>query len=119
MALGLSLTAWACLAVLALLFTASIGMPGDGNQAMQATRMPMLVTLLTGALLTLGGLVASPVAFSLRRQSGAAAIALALLLLLLLLFGLSLLALRAASPDRAVPAFIRLQAIWQWTGVQR
>ncbi|UXA52893.1 hypothetical protein M0D46_20695 [Xanthomonas prunicola] len=62
--MGLSLTARACLAVLALLFTASTGMPGDGNQAMQATRMPMLVTLLTGALMTLGGLVASPVAFS-------------------------------------------------------
>ncbi|MCS3746454.1 dipeptide/tripeptide permease [Xanthomonas arboricola] len=95
MALGLSLAAWACLAVMAFLVTASIGMPGDGNHAMQATRTPMLVTLLTGALLTLGGLVASPVAFSLRRQPGAAATGLALLLLLLLLFCASLPGLRA------------------------
>ncbi len=95
MALGLSLAAWACLAVTAFLVTASIGMPGDGNHAMQATRMPMLVTFLTGALLTLGGLVAGPVAFSLRRQPGAAATGLALLLLLLLLFCASLPGLRA------------------------
>ncbi|PPU64740.1 hypothetical protein XcodCFBP4690_07760 [Xanthomonas codiaei] len=95
MALGLSLAAWACLAVMVLLVTASIGMPGDGNQAMQATRIPMLVTLLAGALATVGGLVASPVAFSLRRQPGAAAMGVALLLLLLLLFCVSLPGLRA------------------------
>ncbi|MEA9565029.1 hypothetical protein [Xanthomonas sp. WHRI 8932A] len=95
MALGLSLAAWACLAVMAFLVTASIGMPGDGSHAMQATRIPMFVTLLVGALVTLGGLVASSVAFSQRRQPGAAAMGLALLLLLLLLFCLSLLALKA------------------------
>ncbi|MEA9556465.1 hypothetical protein VC273_11235 [Xanthomonas nasturtii] len=94
MALGMSLAAWACLAVMAFLVTASIGMPGDGSHAMQATRIPMFVTLLVGALVTLGGLVASPVAFSQRRQPGAAAMGLALLLLLLL-FCLSLLSLRA------------------------
>ncbi|KQR18659.1 hypothetical protein ASF90_00290 [Xanthomonas sp. Leaf148] len=80
---------------MAFLVTASIGMPGDGSHAMQATRIPMFVTLLVGALVTLGGLVASPVAFSQRRQPGAAAMGLALLLLLLLLFCLSLLALKA------------------------
>ncbi|WP_211161792.1 hypothetical protein [Xanthomonas campestris] len=95
MALALSLAAWACLAVMALLVTASIGMPGDGNQAMQATRIPMFVTLLVGALVSVGGLAASPVAFSLRRQPGAAAMGLALLMLLLLLFCLSLLGLKA------------------------
>ncbi|WP_115527597.1 MULTISPECIES: hypothetical protein [Xanthomonas] len=95
MALGLSLAAWACLAVMAFLVTASIGMPGDGSHAMQATRIPMFVTLLVGVLVTLGGLVASPVAFSQRRQPGAAAMGLTLLLLLLLLFCLSLLALKA------------------------
>lgn len=95
MALGLSLAAWACLAVMAFLVTASIGMPGDGNHAMQATRVPMFVTLLVGALVAIGGCVASPVAFSLRRQPGAAAMGLALLLLLLLLSCLSLLGLKA------------------------
>ncbi|MGV7194392.1 hypothetical protein [Xanthomonas cannabis] len=95
MALGLSLAAWACLAVMAFLVTASIGMPGDGNHAMQATRVPMFVTLWAGALVALGGFVASPVAFSLRRQPGAAAMGLALLLLLLLLSCLSLLGLKA------------------------
>lgn len=95
MTLGLSLAAWACLAVMAFLVTASIGMPGDGNQAMQATRIPMFVTLLAGALVTVAGLVVSPVALSLRRQPGAAALGLGLLLLLLLLFCMSLLGLRA------------------------
>ncbi|MCC8560418.1 hypothetical protein G8D12_10250 [Xanthomonas vesicatoria] len=94
-ALGLSLAAWACLAVMAFLAAASVGMPGDGSHAMQATRIPMLATLLVGALVTLGCLVASPIAFSLRRQPGAAAMGLALLLLLLLLFCLALLGLRA------------------------
>ncbi|WP_324250437.1 hypothetical protein [Xanthomonas vesicatoria] len=91
----MSLAAWACLAVMAFLAAASVGMPGDGSHAMQATRIPMLVTLLVGALVTLGCLVASPVAFSLRRQPGAAAMGLGLLLLLLLLFCLALLGLRA------------------------
>lgn len=62
-ALGLSLSAWACFAVMAFLAAASFGMPGDGSHAMQATRTPMLVTLVVGALVTLGGLVAGPLRF--------------------------------------------------------
>ena len=95
MALALAIGVWACLAVMAFLVAASIGMPGDGSHAMQATRIPMLVTLVVGALLTVACLIASPAAFWLRRQPAAAAIALALLLVLLLLFGLSALGLRA------------------------
>lgn len=71
------------------------GMPGDGSHAMQATRTPMLVTLVVGALVTLGGLVAGPLALRLGRQPVAAAMGLASLLFLLLLFGLSLLGVMA------------------------
>ncbi|MCW1977289.1 hypothetical protein [Xanthomonas campestris] len=95
MALGLSLSAWTCFAVMAFLAAASFGMPGDGSHAMQATRTPMLVTLVVGALVTLGGLVAGPLALRLGRQPVAAAMGLASLLFLLLLFGLSLLGVMA------------------------
>ncbi|WP_101838912.1 hypothetical protein [Xanthomonas oryzae] len=84
-----------------VLFTASIGMPGDGNQAMQAmqamqaTRVPMLITWMVAAISAAGGLIAGPVALRLTRQTGAAVLALVLLLLLLLLVGLSLLGLMA------------------------
>ncbi|APP85188.1 hypothetical protein ABQZ99_008745 [Xanthomonas hortorum pv. vitians] len=94
-ALGLSVGAWACMAVMAFLVTASIGMPGDGSHAMQTTRIPMLVTLVVAALVTLGGLIAGPMALWLRRQPAAAVVGLALLLVFVLLFGLSLLGLMA------------------------
>ncbi|WP_238319552.1 hypothetical protein [Xanthomonas maliensis] len=91
---------------------ASIGMPGDGSHALQATRVPMLLALPAAALATLGALVASPLAFGLQRQPGAAAIGLALLLVPLVVCGLPLLGLMA---DSAVVGLLRVRspAIWQ------
>ncbi|AEQ96902.1 hypothetical protein XOC_2795 [Xanthomonas oryzae pv. oryzicola BLS256] len=94
LALAASIAAWLCMAVMVVLFTASIGMPGDGNQAMQATWVPMLITWMVAAISATGGLIAGPVALRLARQPGAAVLALVLLLLLLLV-GLSLLGLMA------------------------
>nr|WP_230595234.1 hypothetical protein [Xanthomonas vasicola] len=90
LALAASIAAWACMAVMVVLFTVSVGVPGDGDHVMQATRVPMLITLVVAAIATVSCLVAGPVALRLARQTGAAVLALILLLLLLLLFGLSL-----------------------------
>lgn len=94
-ALVASIIAWACMAAMTFLVAASIGMPGDGDHAMQATRIPMLVTLLLAAVAITGCLIAGPLALRLARQSGAAIVALVLLFVLLLLCGLSLLGLMA------------------------
>ncbi|NIJ90883.1 hypothetical protein FHR49_003714 [Xanthomonas campestris] len=119
MALGLSLAAWACLAVMAFLVTASIGMPGDGNHAMQATRVPMFVTLLVGALVAIGGfgrqpgrvLAASPAGRCSHGLGVAAALATAVLFVAAGTEGLAAQSCRSGTH--------RANAIWQWTGVQR
>ncbi|MBB4596976.1 hypothetical protein FHR62_001621 [Xanthomonas arboricola] len=94
-ALVASIAAWACMAAMVFLVAASIGMPGDGDHAMQATRVPMLVTLLLAAVAITSCLIAGSLALRLARQSGAAIFALVLLSVLLLLSGLPLLGLMA------------------------
>jgi hypothetical protein len=81
-ALGLSLAAWASVFMLAFLVLASVGMPGDGDHALRATRIPLLITLCIGVLLTLGCLVASVLSLRLPQRPAAGIAALALLALL-------------------------------------
>lgn len=83
------------MAVMAVLFTASVGMPGDGDHAMQATRLPMRITLLMAMLAAVGSLATGSAALRFGRQPGAAIAALILLLVVLLLSGVSLLGLMA------------------------
>lgn len=82
MALGLSLAAWASVFMLAFLVLASVGMPGDGDHALRATRIPLLITLSIGVLVTLGCLVASVLSLRLPQRPAAGIAALALLALL-------------------------------------
>ncbi|MFK3845260.1 hypothetical protein CXF96_12810 [Stenotrophomonas sp. Betaine-02u-21] len=81
-ALGLSLAAWASVFMLAFLVLASVGMPGDGDHALRATRIPLLITLCIGVLVTLGCLVASVLSLRLPQRPAAGIAALALLALL-------------------------------------
>lgn len=86
------------MAVMAVLLTASIGMPGDGDHAMQATRLPMRITLVMAMMVMMaavGSLATGSAALRLGRQPGVAIAALTLLLVVLLLSGLSLLGLMA------------------------
>ncbi|CCG35117.1 putative membrane protein [Xanthomonas citri pv. mangiferaeindicae LMG 941] len=83
------------MAVMAVLLTASIGMPGDGDHAMQATRLPMRITLAVAMMAAVGSLATGSAALRLARQPGVAIAALTLLLVVLLLSGLSLLGLMA------------------------
>ncbi len=86
------------MAVMAVLLTASIGMPGDGDHAMQATRLPMRITLvmaMMAMMAAVGSLATGSAALRLGRQPGVAIAALTLLLVVLLLSGLSLLGLMA------------------------
>ncbi|AAM36585.1 hypothetical protein J155_01862 [Xanthomonas citri pv. citri] len=83
------------MAVMAVLLTASIGMPGDGDHAMQATRLPMRITLAVAMMAAVGSLATGSAALRLGRQPGVAIAALTLLLVVLLLSGLSLLGLMA------------------------
>ncbi|WP_017166237.1 hypothetical protein [Xanthomonas phaseoli] len=78
---------------MAVLFSASIGMPGDGDHAMQATRLPLRITAIMATTAAVG--VTGSAALRLGRQPGAAIAALILLLILLLLSGVSLLGLMA------------------------
>ncbi|KGU57691.1 membrane protein [Xanthomonas phaseoli pv. phaseoli] len=83
---------------MAVLLTASIGMPGDGDHAMQATRLPMRITLVMAMMVMMaavGSLATGSAALRLGRQPGVAIAALTLLLVVLLLSGLSLLGLMA------------------------
>ncbi|OOW88410.1 hypothetical protein Xvtw_00965 [Xanthomonas campestris pv. vitiswoodrowii] len=86
---------------MAVLLTASIGMPGDGDHAMQATRLPMRITLvmammaMMAMMAAIGSLATGSAALRLGRQPGMAIAALTLLLVVLLLSGLSLLGLMA------------------------
>ncbi|MFA1261746.1 hypothetical protein ACDI97_10035 [Xanthomonas axonopodis pv. fascicularis] len=83
---------------MAVLLTASIGMPGDGDHAMQATRLPMRITLvmaMMAMMAAVGSLATGSAALRLGRQPGMAIVALTLLLVVLLLSGLSLLGLMA------------------------
>lgn len=81
-ALGLSLAAWASVFMLAFLVLASVGMPGDGDHALRTTRIPLLITLSIGVLVTLGCLVASVLSLRLPQRPAAGIAALALLALL-------------------------------------
>lgn len=86
-ALLLSIGAWACAFMLMVLVMASVGMPGDGSHAMQATAPYLYATLALGGATVLGGLIASVLAIRLHRQAvgGGAALALMALLLAVLL----------------------------------
>ncbi len=55
-ALATSIAAWACMVGVVFLFAASIGMPGDGDHAMQATRLPMRITLTMATIAAVGSL---------------------------------------------------------------
>lgn len=81
-ALGLSLAAWASVFMLAFLVLASVGMPGDGDHALRATRIPLLITLSIGVLVTIGCLVASVLSLRLPQRPAAGIASLALLALL-------------------------------------
>lgn len=81
-ALGLSVGAWACAFALMVLVLASVGMPGDGNHAMQATRLPMLGVLCVAATTVAGCLVAAGLSLRLPHRPVAGAMALGLLALL-------------------------------------
>ncbi|KGE52609.1 hypothetical protein WCN79_14080 [Xanthomonas axonopodis pv. vasculorum] len=70
-------------------------MPGDGDHAMQVTRLPMRITLTMATIAAVGSLATGSAALRLGRQPGEAIAALILLLLLLPLSGLSLLGLMA------------------------
>ncbi|MEG2805331.1 hypothetical protein [Stenotrophomonas sp.] len=82
-ALLLSLGAWACTFMLTVLVMASVGMPGDGSHAMQATAPYLTVTLVLGATTLLGSVIASVLALRLHRQAGGGVAALLLNVLLL------------------------------------
>ncbi|MCF7752205.1 hypothetical protein KQ945_15695 [Bacillus subtilis subsp. subtilis] len=69
--------------MLMVLVMASVGMPGDGSHAIQATAPYLYFTLALGGALLLGGVVASVLAMRLRRQPAGGVCALVLITLLL------------------------------------
>ncbi|WP_349986473.1 hypothetical protein ABRP17_002380 [Stenotrophomonas sp. WHRI 8082] len=81
-ALALSIAAWICLFALAFLVAASVGMPGDGDHAMRATRVPLFITVAFGGLVVIGCLIASVLSLRLPQRPAGGAAALALLTLL-------------------------------------
>ncbi len=82
-ALLLSIGAWACTFMLVVLVMTSMGTPGDGSHALQATAPYLYFTLALGVGLLLGGGVASVLALRLRRQPAGGVCALMLMALLL------------------------------------
>ena len=82
-ALLLSFGAWVCTFMLTVLVMASVGMPGDGSHAMQATAPYLYITLALGGTALLGSVIASVLALRLRRQAGGGVSALVLDALLL------------------------------------
>lgn len=83
-ALLLALLAWLALAGTVLSFLASIGVPGDGDNAIRAMRPWILTSLGVLAVSAPGGLLAAVQGWRLRRGRVCAVIAAALLALLLI-----------------------------------
>jgi len=114
-ALGAAITAWGGVFVLVLLVFASVGTPGDGDNALRSVRPLLLVTLSLTGTVALVCVTASVLAFRLRRQAAGGGAALALLGLLLLVLLIPSLTSRharvAGLPPSATP-------IWQVAGVQ-
>lgn len=86
-ALLLSFAAWACTFMLMVLVMTSVGMPGDGSHALQATAPYLYLTLALGVGTLLGSVLSSVLALRLRRQpaGGVSALLLDGLLLAVLL----------------------------------
>ena len=114
-ALGAAIMAWGGVFVLVLLVFASVGSPGDGDNALRSVRPLLLVTLSLTGTVALACVTASVLAFRLRRQPAGGGVALALLALLMLVLLIPSLTSRHASVAGVPPATL---PIWQVTGVQ-
>lgn len=114
-ALGAAITAWGGVFVLVLLVFASVGSPGDGDNALRSVRPLLLVTLSLTGTVALVCVTASVLAFRLRRQVAGGGAALALLAVLMLVLLIPSLVSRHASVAGVLPA---ATPIWQVAGVQ-
>jgi len=114
-ALGAAITAWGGVFVLVLLVFASVGSPGDGDNALRSVRPLLLVTLSLTSTVALVCVTASVLAFRLRRQAAGGGAALALLAVLMLVLLIPSLVSRHASVAGVLPA---ATPIWQVAGVQ-
>lgn len=114
-ALGAAIMAWGGVFVLVLLVFASVGSPGDGDNALRSVRPLLLVTLSLTGTVALACVTASVLAFRLRRQPAGGGVALALLALLMLVLLIPSLTSRHANVAGVLPA---ATPIWQVAGVQ-
>jgi len=114
-ALGAAITAWGGVFVLVLLVFASVGSPGDGDNALRSVRPLLMVKLTLTGTVALVCVTASLLAFRLRRQAAGGGAALALLAVLILVLLIPSLVSRHASVAGVLPA---ATPIWQVAGVQ-
>jgi len=114
-ALGAAITAWGGVFVLVLLVFASVGSPGDGDNALRSVRPLLLVTLSLTGTVALVCVTASVLAFRLRRQAAGGGAALVLLAVLMLVLLIPSLVSCHASVAGVLPA---ATPIWQVAGVQ-
>jgi F0F1-type ATP synthase membrane subunit c/vacuolar-type H+-ATPase subunit K len=114
-ALVLGVAAWGCAFMLTILVMASVGMPGDGSHAMQATQPYLLFTLALSAAVVLAALVSIVLSFRLRRQRAGGGVGLALLALLAAVLLVPALLERTASTQVLIGD---VTPIWQAGGGQ-
>jgi ABC-type Fe3+ transport system permease subunit len=114
-ALGAAIAVWCGVFLQVLLMFASVGSPGDGDNALRSVMPMLLVTLSLTGTAALACVIASVLAVRLRRQPAGGGVALALLALLLVVLLIPSLVSRQAIVADVLPA---ATPIWQVTGVQ-
>ncbi|WP_462090890.1 hypothetical protein [Stenotrophomonas rhizophila] len=114
-ALGAAIAVWCGVFLQVVLMFASVGSPGDGDNALRSVMPMLLVTLSLTGTAALSCVIASVLAFRLRRQPAGGGVALALLALLLVVLVIPSL---VPSTSSVVGRLSAPTPIWQVTGVQ-
>jgi len=114
-ALGAAIAVWCGVFLQVVLMFASVGSPGDGDNALRSVMPMLLVTLSLTGTAALSCVIASVLAFRLRRQPAGGGVALALLALLLVVLVIPSL---VPSNSSVVGRLSAPTPIWQVTGVQ-
>lgn len=114
-ALGAAIAVWCGVFLQVVLMFASVGSPGDGDNALRSVMPMLLVTLSLTGTAALSCVIASVLAFRLRRQPAGGGVALALLALLLVVLVIPSL---VPSNSSVVGRLSAPKPIWQVTGVQ-
>jgi len=114
-ALGAAIAVWCGVFLQVVLMFASVGSPGDGDNALRSVMPMLLVTLSLTGTAAMSCVIASVLAFRLRRQPAGGGVALALLALLLVVLVIPSL---VPSTSSVVGRLSAPTPIWQVTGVQ-